>query len=251
MAFSGWLPFATDKRLPEWRTEPRITPRVIILHSIVGSLAGADTHFRHHTSIEAHMGVGLDGEVWQWQNTNRQADANFLANDFAISIETADNGNPDSFPWTDAQVAKIIQIINFLLGKYPSIKRQKVTSWDGSGIGYHVQFGAPGKWTPVAKTCPGRVRIKQLEEIILPKVLEEEDMPSAKEIVDELMSRKVKINPSGDSTRNISVKAVLQQVWNRTQRTNAAVKKILEEVAVSDVDVNIYIDSLEDDEDEA
>jgi hypothetical protein len=47
-------------------------------------------------------------------------------------------------------------------------------------------FGAPGPWTPVAKTCPGRARIRQFNEVLLPRITEgqEDDVN-----VDELYAR--------------------------------------------------------------
>ena len=73
----------------EWRplgeqTEPGITPRILIVHTMVGYLRSTDTMFRKqgYTGTESHFGVGgpwdssdLDGAVWQWQSIDRQADA--------------------------------------------------------------------------------------------------------------------------------------------------------------------------------
>ncbi|WET82427.1 hypothetical protein P3102_15070 [Amycolatopsis sp. QT-25] len=44
-----------------------------------------------------------------------------------------------------------------------------------------VRFGAPGPWTPVAKSCPGMPRIGQTRDVLIPAVarnipIEEEEM---------------------------------------------------------------------------
>lgn len=173
----AWCPFAVDKRLPEWADEPPIAPRVLIYHSIVGSLASADAHFRHASSLEAHFGVDLDGTIWQWQTTSRQADANYRANDFAVSIETADNGDPDDFPWTDAQLTALVKLGNWVLGEHSDIERRRCDGPYGSGIGHHTMWGAPSAWTPVNKSCPGAARIRQFDEVLLPALLGTAPLP--------------------------------------------------------------------------
>lgn len=180
-------PFASWRPLPEATSQPPITPRVVIFHTMVGSLAGTERHFRDQTGIESHFGLGgptdgpdLDGALWQWMDLGRQADANLNANDFAISIETSDGGDPDR-PWSPKQLATLVRLGNWLADHF-GIPRHQCPAWDRSGFGWHVMFGAPGPWTPVAKTCPGPVRIRQLREIVFPAIfagrqLEEDDMP--------------------------------------------------------------------------
>jgi hypothetical protein len=179
-------PFASWRPLPEATSQPAITPRVVIFHTMVGSLAGTERHFRDQTGIESHFGVGgptdgpdLDGTLWQWMDLDRQADANLNANSFAISVETSDGGDPDR-PWSDRQLATLVRLGNWLADHY-GIPRRQCPAWDRSGFGWHVMFGAPGPWTPVAKTCPGPVRIRQLREVVFPAVFAgtqlEDDMP--------------------------------------------------------------------------
>jgi hypothetical protein len=83
---------------------------IVCAHTMVGSLAGTDSQFKRDGfgGVESHFGVGHDGTIYQWQDTDYEADANLNGKD-VISIETADTGT--GFPswsgenvpaWTDA-----------------------------------------------------------------------------------------------------------------------------------------------------
>ena len=163
ISFTGSPHGGSHKLLPEWNRQPRITPTTIIDHSIVGSALGAWYYFRDQTGIESHFIVrgrpssSADGHIWQLMDTGRQADANLNANAFAISIETEDNGDPDDFPWSRAQLASLRWLHAKLRAVHSTIPRRRCPSPRGGGLGYHSMWGAPSAWTPVAgKTCPGR-----------------------------------------------------------------------------------------------
>lgn len=161
-----------QRHLPEWQSQPKITPTTIIDHSIVGTAEGAFQHFLKNTGIESHFIIDLDGEIWQLMDTDRQADANLNANGYALSIETADNGDPDTFLWTQAQLDSLRWLHEELVLLHPKIPRRRSRSCsDPAGLGYHTLHGAPSCWTPVAKTCPGRVRKTQWEAVLLPAFL--------------------------------------------------------------------------------
>jgi hypothetical protein len=167
---------AVKRPLPEAQSQPRITPRVVIVHTMDGTLLGTDSLFRNQSRFESHFGIGgptdgadLDGVIFQWMDTDRRADANRKANAFAVSIETSDGGDP-SRPWSPKQLDALIRLIGALCD-YHRIPRRICDRADGSGLGWHVMFGAPGPWTPVAKTCPGPVRIKQLKNTVFPAVM--------------------------------------------------------------------------------
>jgi N-acetylmuramoyl-L-alanine amidase len=180
--FNGSPHGGRQRHLPEWQSQPKITPTTIIDHSIVGSAEGAWQMFATRSVLESHFIVGLTGEVWQLMDTGRQADANLNANGYAISIETADLGDPDNQPWTAAQLRSLQWLHEAIRAAHPTIPRRESRSCaDPAGLGYHVLHGAPSCWTPVAKTCPGRVRIRQWREQLLPAFLAgqalEDDMP--------------------------------------------------------------------------
>lgn len=169
-----------QRHLPEWQSQPPITPTTIIDHSIVGSAESAYQKFRDQSVLESHFIVDLDGAIWQLMDTDRQADANLRANSYAISIETADRGDPDTQPWTPAQLETLIWLHEEIRRVHPTIPRRRSQSCDDpAGLGFHTMHGAPGCWTPVSKTCPGVIRKRQWGSLLLPAFLaapQEDDM---------------------------------------------------------------------------
>lgn len=141
----------------------KIDPRVVIFHVTAG-LGNA----KPHNGLEWHFEVSLSGALEQQVDTNLSAAANYKANPFAISVET--EGKGEGF-WTDAQLDMLVRLSEWCLAIHPKITRQRCPTWDGSGFGYHIMFGTPGKWTPVAKACPGPNRIKQFDDVLLPRIL--------------------------------------------------------------------------------
>lgn len=166
--------------LPESGNEPAISMRTVIHHSIVGSAEGAYQYFRGSTSIESTFIVKKNGYFWQIMSLGEQADANFRANAFAGSIETEDNGSPDTDPWTPAQLDTLVWLSLEMRRLRPQIARRKCRTWTDAGLGYHTLF--PGQWTNVpGKTCPGAIRKRQWANNVLPRFLrgdieEEDDM---------------------------------------------------------------------------
>jgi hypothetical protein len=174
LSFAGSPHGGRQRLLPEWNSAPTITPTTIIDHSIVGSAEGAWWHFHDNTGIESHFIIDLDGEIWQLMDTSREADANLEANAYAISIETADNGDPDTFRWTQAQEDSLIWLHTKLRRVHPTIPNREASgcaSPGRRGHGFHTKNGAPSCWTPVAKTCPGTIRKTQWFDEMLPAYL--------------------------------------------------------------------------------
>jgi hypothetical protein len=136
--------------LPDSGHEPAITMRTVIHHSIVGSAEGAYQYFAGSTAIESHFIVKKNGYFWQIMSLGEQADANFRANDFAGSIETEDNGHPDTDPWTSAQIDTLVWLSLEMRRLRPRIARRKCRTWDDAGLGYHTLFP---QWTNV----PGKL----------------------------------------------------------------------------------------------
>jgi hypothetical protein len=137
--------------LPDSGHEPAISMRTVIHHSIVGSAEGAFQYFAGATAIESTFIVKKSGYFWQCMSLGEQADANFRANAFAGSIETEDNGHPDTDPWTPAQLDTLVWLSLEMRRLRPLIARRKCRTWDDAGIGYHILF--PGQWTNV----PGKL----------------------------------------------------------------------------------------------
>ncbi len=166
--------------LPENRTEPFINPSQIILHTAVdGNLNIPDYFRRRDVFVESHFWIERDGTITQMVDTNRQADANYLANHTAISIETEDDGDPEGNPWTSAQLNSLIETVQWAAETH-GIPIRRCPSSTAPGVGWHSMWSypdpinlrgrpKPSPWTPsLGKTCPGSTRIKQIVNIVLP-----------------------------------------------------------------------------------
>jgi hypothetical protein len=172
---AAWRPLGVQ-------TEPRITPRILVFHTMVGSLRGTDSLFKKsgYTGTESHFGVGgpwdgaaLDGAVWQWQSLDRQADAQNAGNAYATSIETSDGGQPLR-AWSAKQLDALVALAAWWC-RQTGAPARLVSSTSQSGFGYHAQFTA---WAPDGRTCPGRTRIAQLIDVVIPRTARALGSPS-------------------------------------------------------------------------
>lgn len=152
---------------PESTSQPTIRPRTVILHSQAGprrTLWQSLVSYmkRSDISLECHFIVELDGTVVQTMPTNRRADCNYKANQFAISFETQDNGWPtlSTTPWSPAQVEAIANVVAACGHRY-GIPYTSPANYLDAGVGYHSQF--PEWSTFKGKTCPGAARIRQMD----------------------------------------------------------------------------------------
>ena len=163
-------PAASWRPIPETHTQGRIRPRAVIVHSTAGrgSLYGWWLN-PDSDGLEAHFWVAETGRVEQYVDTTVRADANGDANAFAISIET-ESSPAATERWTEAQARAIVDLIVWCCRTH-GIPPRVMTSSTGSGLGWHVMFGAPGPWTKVrGKTCPGPARIPQFRGEVVPAV---------------------------------------------------------------------------------
>lgn len=164
---ASWRPLGTQ-------VEPRITPRILVFHTMVGYLKSTDALFRGqgYTGTESHFGLGgpwdgaaLDGAVWQWQSIDYQADAQNAGNAYATSIETSDGGEPLR-AWSTEQVDALVRLGTWWC-RQTGAPARLVRSTSQSGIGYHAQFSA---WAPDGRSCPGKTRIAQLLDAVIPRI---------------------------------------------------------------------------------
>lgn len=164
-------PKAVWKPLPENQTQARITPRSFYVHSAAVDSGNVHGYFaQDKVKLESHFFVRWDGTVEQFLDTERRADAQGQANPWAISVETEDDGDPDRQPWSALQMAALIDLIGWACDTH-TIPRTLLKKWNGAGVGYHSQFGAPSPLTSVrGKTCPGKVRIRQFLDVVMPAV---------------------------------------------------------------------------------
>ena len=178
---------ALKKLIPPGKTDPRITPRVVILHVAVNESPSLYDYFNGPSrGVESHFYVRRDGTVEQYRDTAWQADANMQANDFAISIETQGMAAGE---WTPEQLAAIKALLTWCHTTH-GIPLTVPTRWDGSGVGYHILFMQ--EWAGGPRSCPGPDRVKQFQNVLVPWMAagprpiaaQEDDMPAPKDLWD-------------------------------------------------------------------
>ncbi|MFM1966816.1 MAG: hypothetical protein RL134_2541 [Actinomycetota bacterium] len=165
------------KPLPEAATQPKITPRNVILHSQAAPTKipwwNAWAYWnRGDITGEAHTLCNLDGTIIQAMPFNVRADNNYKGNSWthlgnrygALSCETQDFGaaSLQTTPWAQQQFHALVAMTTVQCVAY-RIACTAPTTWDDTGIGYHSQFK---EWSIyVGKTCPGQQRIRQMDEL--------------------------------------------------------------------------------------
>jgi N-acetylmuramoyl-L-alanine amidase len=167
---------------------------IIVIHTMARSLAKTDSGFKLHgyRGLEAHFGTGQHGELYQWQDLARTADACYHGNDICISIENEDTSGvfphwegSDVPAFTYRQLATLVDLCAWLCDKYDIPAEEIPNSLPGNrGIGWH-RMGVVSKpphrrgylvdggvqWSDkVGKVCPGDRRIRQIRKIIIPDV---------------------------------------------------------------------------------
>lgn len=166
-------PFAEYRPLPEASTQSKITPISVIYHSDASNwVTSLFNFFRNSSNLESHFHIDGNGQIEQYIPINVRADANYKANRFwkdggyrgAVSIETSSSISARG-PWNNAQRDALVRLTRWITDQ-AGIPVRQCPAWDASGIGWHIMFGTPGPWTPVAKSCPGPARIKQVPGII-------------------------------------------------------------------------------------
>lgn len=160
-------PAAKHRLIKPGSNDPRIVPRVGILHVDAVNAVSLYEYFNGKSGgIESHFHIPKSSKnpVEQYRDTGWEADANHLANPFAISVETQGYANE---MWSVHQLNEIKNLMVWCREEH-GILLQQTKTWDGKGWGYHTLFGAPGKWTPVNKSCPGPLRKEQFHDILVP-----------------------------------------------------------------------------------
>lgn len=232
------MPGAEWRPLPEAGAPDGYTKTQLIYHSIVGSAEGAYNYFLTGTSLESTFIVKKNGHIIQCMNGTDKADANSTANRRAISVETEDNGNPNIDPWTPQQLDALVKIAVWA-HKEHGIPARLCPAHDQPGIGYHTLFGAPSPWTPVSKTCPGTIRIKQFNEVLLPRIiaavnntpntpLEEDDLPMPFVARWEGSSKHFLVMPALGQVKHITHPNALAEFNKRYGKTELVPREFLE-----------------------
>jgi hypothetical protein len=160
-----WVPGCENHNIPPGPNDPRIVPRILVLHVEEGTNVGSERRFRA-TGLEAHFGVPKVGKTWQWRDTDFQADAQAAGNGYCISFETEGFATE---PLNNNQIDEMIRVGGYLQDHYniPAVMVKKTTD---KGWGYHRQFPS---WNPNNHSCPGDIRLRQLQTVLLPALAEE------------------------------------------------------------------------------
>lgn len=161
---------ATWKPVPYTELHLRQDRRAVILHTNgggSGSLQGYFTgnargdHGADNRHVGAHFQILRKGVTEQYVDTRYVIYHAYSASEWAVGVETEDDGHPAT-PWTTAQIKAIVALCREL--KVPA-RLLKETASDG--VGWHEQHPS---WNKTAHSCPGSVRERQIHEEILPRL---------------------------------------------------------------------------------
>ncbi len=170
----AWYPGATKMELqPESDDQPAIRPTQLIVHSVIAPWTARRIYeyWRDSTNLEAHFGLGYEGDLGQYIGTQTRADANAGANrrpdgTGAVSIETASN-TQGTDPWTGEQVEQLIRLGVWLHQEH-AIPLRICRTHDDPGFGYHRLHA---QWSTSGTSCPGDARVTQFRTVVFPGIV--------------------------------------------------------------------------------
>lgn len=161
------------------KSTPGNRPRASIDHTAVDAPGRTNLYgyfARADVGAESTGWIFRNGDAEQFMSCDVVANANRKADTFANSWETEDDGDPERWEWTDAQLEKLAQIHTWeaLTFGIPAHASLGPLLPQAAGFGYHamwrtMQGGNP--WTSFqGKTCPGSKRIQQWWSELLPEI---------------------------------------------------------------------------------
>jgi hypothetical protein len=205
MARDIWCPFAEVRPLPENRTQrlkttPGNKPTTTIDHTAVDAPGRTNLwgYFaRADVTAESTYWIYRDGHAEQFMSCDVQANANRRADAFADSIETEDEGDPERWEWTDAQLHKMLEIHLWEIQTFGVSPFAATGPYlpQAVGQGYHSMWrtmAGGNPWTMYqGKTCPGSRRIRQWWGEFLPELQRQAAglLPSTPKEWDEMASK--------------------------------------------------------------
>ena len=140
--------------------------RLIVMHIMEGTLDGTDGWFQNPSAqVSAHFGVGRDGRVIQWVDTDDTAWAEASENPIGISIEHegsvdgVDGLPPDLTLAQSIASARILAWCSFIYG----IPLARTSDPNGEGIIGHGELGVAGGNHP---NCPGQAILDAVPAMI-------------------------------------------------------------------------------------
>lgn len=163
-------PYAEYLPIKEAATQAKITPRLLIFHSMAGpQMTSLDALWRYVNRDDVHTEptfiLDMAGRMAQLVPADVRADCNAQANGFAGSVETQDEGSPTlpSTSWTQPQVEQLAGLAAWYYLRF-AVPLDFPSAWDGAGVGFHSLYP---QWSIyVGKTCPGAARIAQMRDVL-------------------------------------------------------------------------------------
>ena len=168
-----YYPGARQRLIPPGTNDPPIIPIGIIWHTDAGDSKSLYGYFNGPSGgIESHLHFPKVGAPEQYRDFGHEADANYHANSFLINgkrygfISGETQGLATDL-WNDHQLSEMKK---FMLWARQNlhVALSKCVGPYSPGVGYHTMWGSPGPWTPYAKDCPGKHRIEQFGNDLVP-----------------------------------------------------------------------------------
>jgi hypothetical protein len=168
-----YYPGAIRRLIPPGDNDPAIIPIGIIWHTDAGDSKSLYGYFNGPSGgIESHLHFPKVGAPEQYRDFGHEADANYHANSFLI------NGKRYGFISGETQglatdlwnAHQLTEMKKFMLWARANlhVALSKCVGPYSPGVGWHTMWGSPGPWTPYAKDCPGKPRIGQFTNDLVP-----------------------------------------------------------------------------------
>lgn len=239
---------------------------ILCFHTMDGFLAGTEATFAGSQN-DSHFGVGgladapgKDGHVVQWVDTAIRANANLDGSPEIVSIETSDGAKRPLPPWSEKQLDALVKVGAWVCEKHdiPPVLING-TKPGTRGIGYHrqgvvkkpdrVAKGWPldqwrvdggVRWSgAVGKECPGDARIKQLVNIVIPRIKAELEgkqkewweMPIPKEDLKKIAEAVRDVNADPAEQNGNSIGVFVRSAFKNANQANDAVARLERQVA--------------------
>lgn len=158
----------------EWHPSPNRSPgaigwqRGIVFHHIVGSIENAESRFLSPSGgASAHWGVGYDGRIVQWVDTNDASWHACSANRTGwLSIEHQSPSSGDLWVGlTDEQIAADARILRWCNETHGTPMRV-AASWQDTGLSYHSANPGPCSTNWGQTGCPGDAIIADRQRVV-------------------------------------------------------------------------------------
>lgn len=241
-----------DYRQLKGKSTTLLTPLVINVHTMVGTLAGSEAWFTPSGRPYSHFGVGGSGAVRQWQNLLYRAASDLNGNAFCISIECEDTSGvfakwtgSDVPAFAPAQLKALDQLITWLCARFNIQRRLLADSCQRDGISYHRlgidPWRGPGctKFSSATgKVCPGDRRIAQVRTLAAGELVldaKEWDEMATKEEIENVVRRVLNEGTGrGQTTWAGTSVATLATVQRNQQLLNSISGRLLTPDAIAD-----------------